>query len=85
MVRISGFHPDGPGSIPGVGTPYFFSRISHNALYVRYSGMVFEITTAGTVLAMKNPSGFQNPLGLKKSSTILQFLQIFTIIKVRRI
>ena len=24
MVRISGFHPEGPGSIPGVGTSFFF-------------------------------------------------------------
>ena len=22
-VRISGFHPDGPGSIPGLGAPFF--------------------------------------------------------------
>ena len=25
VVRISGFHPDGPGSIPGVGIGFFFS------------------------------------------------------------
>ena len=23
VVRISGFHPDGPGSIPGVGTMFY--------------------------------------------------------------
>ena len=28
VVRISGFHPDGPGSIPGVGTYHFFSSSS---------------------------------------------------------
>ena len=29
MVRISGFHPDGPGSIPGTGTFYFRTSISN--------------------------------------------------------
>ena len=26
VVRIPGFHPGGPGSIPGVGIPFFFQH-----------------------------------------------------------
>ena len=35
VVRISGFHPDGPGSIPGVGTPHpFFFQLCHAIIMV---------------------------------------------------
>ena len=35
MVRIPGFHPGGPGSIPGMGTFFFcwFGFITYNSLF----------------------------------------------------
>ena len=62
MARIPGFHPGGPGSIPGVGD-LPFSKIFQNlsfTVYIIYSSYVFEIIPQRTMLWQRAVNVFKN-------------------------
>ena len=45
MARIPGFHPGGPGSIPGVGEDFFFKIKKRKLIWLRYYICVYKYYT----------------------------------------
>ena len=71
MVRISGFQPDGPGSIPGWRISRISSMVEHllvaGVIFVQFKGMALDTLSewllslitnqVGSALVGSNPSG----------------------------
>ena len=76
VVRISGFHPEGPGSIPGVGIPFwiflFLFQFGFNPMLGNF---IFLSLTTATFLFFSTDGIIQVLISPTNSETIESFTQ----------